>query len=174
MDNIGCDKNGSKLQMGDICAFKIDNKEYEGIIKYDEDVFAFVFEMEDNNFPCVVMLKADLNSIEKICGVWSTTIGDRFGFYRDIYDKPKRTYEHQKSVQKRELTRLQDFKDLAMGSKLEIHTISKVKLAEVTDKYENGNVEVDVEDFGDGVLIDVEKVLSEKSKVKKIYLLVNN
>lgn len=91
MDYVGFGKkNGKpeKLQVGDICAFKIDKKQYEGMIMYDEDVFAFVFEMEDDKFPCVYMLKADLDSIEKICNVGSTIRGDRFEFYREVYGKP--------------------------------------------------------------------------------------
>lgn len=54
---------------------------------YDEDVVAYVFEMKDNKFPCVLMAKADLGSVEKICNVYGTKLGDEYEFYREIYKK---------------------------------------------------------------------------------------
>lgn len=82
---VGYDKNNKKLDWGDICKFTIDKKQYEGMIDYDEDCFAYTFEMKDDKFPCVLMSKADINSIEKIIGVWSTCPGeDDYDFYREI------------------------------------------------------------------------------------------
>lgn len=74
--NIGCDNKGSKLILGDICKFTIKKKEYEGMITYSEDYFAYSFDMLDDRFPCVNMYKADLDSIEKIINVWSTSVND--------------------------------------------------------------------------------------------------
>lgn len=87
MDYVGFDKNGAKLNIGDICSFNIDKEKYEGIIMYDEDVYAFVFEMKDDKFPAVYMLKADLDSIEKIINVYSTVRGDKYEFYRELFRK---------------------------------------------------------------------------------------
>lgn len=87
MNYIGFDKVNEKLQIGDICTFKIGDIEYEGMIMYDEDVFSFVFEMDCDNFPCVCMSKANLNTINKICSVGSTRRGDRFEFFRENYGK---------------------------------------------------------------------------------------
>jgi hypothetical protein len=56
---------------------------------YDEDVFAYVFEMKDDKFPSVYMLKADLDSIEKIINIYSTNMNDEYGFYREIYNKSR-------------------------------------------------------------------------------------
>jgi len=91
MDYVGYGKQlgqNVKLQIGDICSFTIKDKLYEGMIMYDEDVFSFVFEMEDDKFPCVVMSGADLDSIVKICNVGSTVRFDRFEFFRETYGKP--------------------------------------------------------------------------------------
>lgn len=82
---VGYGKKAQKLNWGDICKFTIDKKEYEGMINYDEDVFAYVFDMKDEKFPCVLMSKADLDSIEKIIGVFATSPGkDDYDFYREI------------------------------------------------------------------------------------------
>ena len=82
---IGYGKNGQKLVWGDICSFKIDGKEYEGMINYDEDVFSYVFEMKDDNFPCVKMSRVDLDSIVVIINVNSTRpYKDGYGFYREL------------------------------------------------------------------------------------------
>jgi hypothetical protein len=82
---VGYDKNGQILDLGDICNFKIDNVNYEGMITYDEMEFAYTFEMEDDSFPSVFMKKADLGSIEKITNVWLTQPDkDNFDFYREI------------------------------------------------------------------------------------------
>lgn len=81
---IGIDKNGENLQLGDICKFKINKTQYEGIIVYESDVFAFCFEMKDESFPSVKMEKADLYSIEKIISVFSTKDNDEYEFYRKI------------------------------------------------------------------------------------------
>ena len=87
MNYVGFDKKNDKLQIGDICTFTINKVKYEGMIMYDEDVFAYVFEMEDDKFPSVFMLKADLGSIEKIINVYSTVKEDEYGFYRDLFIK---------------------------------------------------------------------------------------
>jgi hypothetical protein len=82
---VGYDKTGQKLDWGDICKFTIEKKEYEGMIDYDEDVFAYVFDMKDDKFPCVLMSKVDLDSIERIINIWSTQPDkDNYDFYRDI------------------------------------------------------------------------------------------
>ena len=84
---IGYGKNNVKLDIGDICTFTIKKVKYEGMIMYDEDVFAYVFEMKDYKFPSVYMLKADLGSIEKIINIYSTNMNDEYGFYRELYNK---------------------------------------------------------------------------------------
>lgn len=87
MNYIGFDKNNEKLQMGDICIFTIGRGRYEGIIIYDEESFSFAFEMEDETFPMILMSAVERGSIEKICNVMSTKLGDRFEFYRELYRK---------------------------------------------------------------------------------------
>jgi len=89
MNHVGYGKKNVKLQIGDICIFTIDKVKYEGMIMYDEDVFAYVFEMKNDKFPSVYMLKTDLGSIEKIINVYSTKMDDEYGFYREIYNKNK-------------------------------------------------------------------------------------
>lgn len=37
MNYIGIDGKGNKLQIGDICTFKLKNELYEGMIVYDEE-----------------------------------------------------------------------------------------------------------------------------------------
>jgi hypothetical protein len=82
---VGKDKNNQELRLGDICKFTIKGKEYEGMIIYEEDYFAYAFEMLDDNFPVVLMSKADLGSIEKIINVWSTNINDpTYAEYRKL------------------------------------------------------------------------------------------
>lgn len=85
MEYIGYDNQQEKLKIGDICSFKINKINYEGIITYDESEFAFIFEMEDDKFPCVFMCKADLGSIKKIINVYSTKINDEYEFYRKLF-----------------------------------------------------------------------------------------
>ena len=84
--SVGNDKNGYELAFGDICKFKLEvdleEREYEGMIVYDEESFAYAFEMKDDNFPIVLMSKACLNSIEKIINVMATRLNDEYGFYR--------------------------------------------------------------------------------------------
>lgn len=82
---IGIDNKGQELQLGDICKFKMDKKDYEGMISYDSSYFCFTFEMRDDNFPEVFMKKADTASIEKIINVWSTKSNDeKYKFYQDL------------------------------------------------------------------------------------------
>lgn len=73
---IGYDKNGTELQIGDICKFKIKDIAYEGIVVYDSTEFAFMFEMLSESFPIVFMHIADFGTIEKIVNVWSTKTDD--------------------------------------------------------------------------------------------------
>jgi hypothetical protein len=91
---VGKDKNGYELNFGDICKFKLITngieKEYEGMIVYDEESFAYIFEMKDDNFPAVLMYKARINSIEKIINVMATKMNDEYGFYREIYNNPRK------------------------------------------------------------------------------------
>lgn len=87
MNYIGRDKDNKKLQIGDICNFKLDNKDYEGMIIYDEESFAFAFEMKDDSFPEILMSKIDYSSISKIINVNSTKLNDKYGFYRKIYNQ---------------------------------------------------------------------------------------
>lgn len=75
--NIGIDKNNNKLELGDICKFAINNKEYEGMIDYSEEDFAYIFEMKDDKFPSILMNKVDFGSIIKIVGIYSTKKGDQ-------------------------------------------------------------------------------------------------
>lgn len=84
---IGADSKGQNLDIADICSFKIEiegeAKELEGMVVYDEESFAYAFEMQDDNFPIVLMNKT--TNIKRIINVWSTKKDDRFEFYRDIY-----------------------------------------------------------------------------------------
>jgi len=89
MGYVGHGKNNIKLDIGDICTFTIEKVKYEGMIMYDEDVFAYVFEMKDDKFPSVCMSKADLDSIEKIINVLFTHINDEYEFYRELCNKNK-------------------------------------------------------------------------------------
>ena len=85
---IGYDNKNQKLDCGDICKFTIDNKEYEGMIIYDEESFAYALEMKDDKFPIVLICKTDFNSIEKIISIWSTQNDkDRYEFYRELVNK---------------------------------------------------------------------------------------
>lgn len=63
---IGYDKNGEELDLLDLCSFTIDNKEYEGIIKYNENDYAYGFEMLDDRFPYVIMYRVDFGSIKRL------------------------------------------------------------------------------------------------------------
>lgn len=87
MNNIGIDRKGNELQIGDICTFKLKNEKYEGMIVYDEESYAFAFEMKNDSFPMLLMYKADFESIEKIINVMSTKLNDEYEFYRKIYNK---------------------------------------------------------------------------------------
>lgn len=84
---VGYDNKGNELFLHDICNFTINDKEYCGMIKYDENDFSFVFEMLNDNFLVVLMNKADLYSIERIINVWSTKIGDKYGDYRKLLEE---------------------------------------------------------------------------------------
>ena len=82
---LGYDNKHQELNIGDICKFKIGTIEYEGMVVYDDSEFAYVFEMKEDNFPCVFMNKANLGSIEKIINVWSIKPNkDDYGFYREL------------------------------------------------------------------------------------------
>lgn len=88
MNYIGIDIHGNKLQVGDICTFKFKNEKYEGIIMYDEESYAFAFEMKNDSFPRLLMYKADFESIERIINVMSTQLYDeKYEFYRKCYNK---------------------------------------------------------------------------------------
>ena len=85
---VGLDKNNIPLQIGDICKYTFNDKEYEGMINYDEEYFAFVFEMVSDGFTTLFMNRADYLSIEKIISVWSTNINDKkYEKYRNIISK---------------------------------------------------------------------------------------
>jgi len=85
---VGLDKNNIPLQIGDICKYTFNEKEYEGMINYDEEYFVFVFEMVSDDFPALFMNRADYLSIEKIISVWSTNINDKkYEKYRNIISK---------------------------------------------------------------------------------------
>lgn len=66
---VGCDKWGYPLICGDICKYKINKKEYRGMIIYDEDSYAFAFEQLDNQFPIIMMDKIDYGTIEKLLNI---------------------------------------------------------------------------------------------------------
>lgn len=80
---VGYDSKGNKLNVWDICKFKINKNKYEGIIVYDEDTYSYAFEMKDDNFPIILM--KNCNDIEKIISVTSTKIDDEYEFYRNLY-----------------------------------------------------------------------------------------
>lgn len=63
---VGTDSKGKELTVNCLCSFKIDGEQYEGLITYDEEVYSYVFEMLDDNFPCVLMSKADYDTINLI------------------------------------------------------------------------------------------------------------
>lgn len=86
MDYIGYDKNGTKLQVGDICSFYIKDNIYEGIITYDYEEFAYTFEMNSDEFPSVLMRVADLRTIEKIANVHSTIMKDGYNWYKELFE----------------------------------------------------------------------------------------
>ena len=88
MNYVGYDSVGNKLQTGDICSFKLENEshEREGIIVYSEDYFAFCFDMNDNQFPSVLMSKVELGTIKKIVNVWSTQATDeKYKWYQELF-----------------------------------------------------------------------------------------
>lgn len=72
---------------------------------------------------------------------------------------------------KRELKSIEDFKSLKEGNKIEIHSNSKVNTATVVAVHENGDLDTDVDNFGEDVLIRAVSVLSGKSKVFAIYVI---
>ena len=82
---VGRDKNGLELNLGDICKFTIKEKEYVGMIMYDEQEFSYVFDMLDDNFPCVLMNKVDMESISKIINIYSTKVNDEWEGFRNIW-----------------------------------------------------------------------------------------
>jgi len=74
---IGKDKNGKILRIGDRCQFLVKKKGHiglipskyismEGTISYDEEYFAFVFDIEDEYQPCLFMKIAEYKSIERV------------------------------------------------------------------------------------------------------------
>lgn len=68
---IGTDSYGHKLQCGDICSFKIRNREDEvselkGMIVYDEDSYAFAFETLDDYAPILCMCCAEFRTVKKL------------------------------------------------------------------------------------------------------------
>lgn len=71
---IGFDKLHQGLKIDDICKFEIEGVSYEGIISYDEQKFAYIFEMIDDQFPAIMMHLC--SNIERITNVWSTGIND--------------------------------------------------------------------------------------------------
>jgi hypothetical protein len=90
---VGLDKNGQKLDIGDICKFvliedpdHVDRFEREGMIDYDEDSFSFAFEMLDPQFPIVLMQYAKAGTIEKIVNVWHTAgmKGEKYLEYQEL------------------------------------------------------------------------------------------
>lgn len=70
---------------------------------------------------------------------------------------------------KKQLLSIEDFKNLNVGSKIEVHTLTKTMTATVFQKHDNGDLDTDVTEFGDDILIRAEKVLSGNSKVVAIY-----
>ena len=87
MNYIGYDGEENKLQVGDICTFKIAGESFdrEGIIIYDDAEYAYCFEMQDGSFPVVLMNKTKLGTIKKIVSVWETKVNDeRFKWYQEI------------------------------------------------------------------------------------------
>ena len=63
---LGVDRKGKKLEIGDICSFTINEREYRGIIVYEDSEFAFCFDMDSDFFPSVKMCRVDIGSIEKL------------------------------------------------------------------------------------------------------------
>lgn len=68
---IGTDSCGHKLQCGDICSFHIRNRKEEisdlkGMIVYDEDSYAFVFETLDDYAPILCMCCAEYGTVKKL------------------------------------------------------------------------------------------------------------
>lgn len=68
---IGVDNFGHKLQCGDICGFKIKNRndeiiELKGMIVYDDDSYAFAFETLDDSTPILCMCCVECGTIEKL------------------------------------------------------------------------------------------------------------
>jgi flagellar hook-basal body complex protein FliE len=89
---IGFDKSGQvPLRAGDICNFTIEGKPHQGMITYDEGLYAFTFEMLDNNFPVVKMDIADQSSIVRICNIADTSKDDETyaGYHKLIENEPQ-------------------------------------------------------------------------------------
>lgn len=63
---IGIDKNNNGLNIGDRCRFTIHGTTFVGIIDYEEDCFAYSFNIDDDNNTCILINCVDYNSIEKI------------------------------------------------------------------------------------------------------------
>lgn len=84
---LGHDSKGNELKVGDICRFNLigSDSTLEGMIVYDEEYFAYAFEMPDDRFPLINMYNC--RNIEKIISVLSTKKDDSFQFYRDIFFK---------------------------------------------------------------------------------------
>lgn len=84
---VGIDKNNIPLQMGDICRFKVDDIEMEGIITYDEEYFAFCFDIDEEKYPkyiSITMQVANFRSIEKIISIFETK-DDEYEVYRKLW-----------------------------------------------------------------------------------------
>lgn len=63
------------------------------MVLYEEEDFAFAFEMLDNQFPCILMNKVDRDSIEKIVNVWETKVNeDKYEPYRKLIKGETREY----------------------------------------------------------------------------------
>ena len=66
---IGHDSRGYDLHLGDCCRFKINNDSYIGVITYCEEEFSYCFEMDEDNFPEILMRKVDFGSIKKFTDI---------------------------------------------------------------------------------------------------------
>jgi len=65
------------------------------------------------------------------------------------------------------LTNDSDFNILMIGDRLELHFEKKITLATVSYIDEEG-IEIDADGFGDGVILNVKKILAGQSKCKEV------